>query len=29
MPYFGQVSMLFHISIVARTYFIPVLDGYG
>jgi hypothetical protein len=29
MPYFGQVSMLFHISVVALAYFIPVLDGYG
>jgi hypothetical protein len=29
MPYFGQVSMLFHTSVVARTYFMLVLDGYG
>jgi hypothetical protein len=29
MPYFGQVSMLFHTSVVSRTYFVPVLGGYG
>jgi hypothetical protein len=29
MPYFGQVSMSFRISVVALTYFIPVLEGYG